>query len=169
MLAFAGSFTHVRATVAEHGQGGWISWAIAAMPEITVALCVVKVRRGQGDVAVWSIGASAVAFTLAANLAQAEPSIWGLVAAGWPAWAALTSVRLIDLSPVRVQTVNRPVAPPAEPATVHLVQPIEDRTAWVAGQIEAGVRPSEVIRLGTERFDVSISTIKRELAKVRAA
>ena len=96
VTAFGGSFTHVHETVAEHGQSGWISWAIAAMPELMVLLCVMRVREGSADIWTWATAVSAVGFTLAANLAQAEPSWWGFIAAGWPAWAAVASVKLLE-------------------------------------------------------------------------
>lgn len=98
-VAFAGSFDHVRQTVADHGQAGWLPWAIAAMPELMVGLCVLKFRRRQADGWTWAVGISSVAFTLSANLAQAERSPWGWVAAGWPAWAAVSSVMLLEAGP----------------------------------------------------------------------
>ena len=99
VLAFAGSYQHTHEVVSEHGQTGWIGWATAAMPEAMVGLVVLKISRarGTGEATAWAwlVGTSAVAFTVAANLATAERSWWGLVAAGWPAWASISALGLV--------------------------------------------------------------------------
>jgi len=99
VIAFAGSFTHVHAVVAEHGQGGWIGYAIAGMPEASVALVVLKVSRarrtGEPVAWAWLVGVTAAAFTVSANLADAEASGWGYVAAGWPAWSSISALGLM--------------------------------------------------------------------------
>jgi len=100
-VAFAGSFDHVQATVNAHGQRGWLSYAIASMPEVSVALAVLKVRRarGTGEATGWAwlVGVSAAAFTVSANLATAEHSAWGYVVAAWPAWASIGAFGLIEV------------------------------------------------------------------------
>jgi hypothetical protein len=97
--AFAGSFTHVHAVVAGHGQTGWIGYAIAGMPEVTVALVVLKVSRARRThepvTWAWTVGTTAACFTVAANLADAEHSVWGYVAAGWPAWSSISALGLM--------------------------------------------------------------------------
>ncbi|MFD0852226.1 DUF2637 domain-containing protein, partial [Actinomadura adrarensis] len=45
-IAAAGSFTHIRDTAAEHGQGGWMAWAIAVCIDLT---CVMAARERQRD------------------------------------------------------------------------------------------------------------------------
>jgi len=108
VVAFAGSFTHVRETVQAHGQTGWLAWAIAGMPELTVALAMRKIMMGDRGTAVWITGGSAGLFTLAANLAGAEHSAWGFVAAGWPAWSAVGAMLLagVHAPPVATQTAT---------------------------------------------------------------
>ena len=190
-VAFAGSFAHVRATVDQHGQHGWISWAIASMPEVMVVLAILKVRRRRGDVWAWLVGGSAAGFTLAANLAQAEMSPWGLLVAGWPAWAAVGAAGMIEMArpdPARVTRPGRatgqgqgrvkpqvsppipgPVTPPVEPARLHSVtsapdpggDPIVAQVEWVREQRAAGVRRADVIRAGVTRWGVSESTMIR--------
>ena len=178
-VAFAGSLTHVQATVAAHGQDGWLSWAIALMPEVMVGLSILKVRRRTGDLWAWLVGVSAVGFTVAANLAQAEFSVWGWVAAGWPAWAAVAAAGMIELAPrepvkvVRRERVkpqvsaplDRPAEPPVERVTLRDVNrstPVRDDRAervkaaraegltWTATAAQVGVSVSTAKRLDKE-------------------
>jgi hypothetical protein len=101
VVAFLGSFSHVQEVVNAHGQHGWISFAIACMPEVSVVLFVLKVRRarrtGEATVWAWIVGTSAAAFTVSANLATAEHSAWGYVVAAWPAWASIGAAGLIEM------------------------------------------------------------------------
>jgi hypothetical protein len=100
-VAFAGSFEHTRSTIVEHGQTGWIATATALMPEASVLLGVLRIRRGGRPAQVrwaWLVLVASAAFTIAANLAQAEPSLWGYVVAGWPAWAAIGAAGFIEMS-----------------------------------------------------------------------
>ncbi|MFI6388824.1 DUF2637 domain-containing protein [Nonomuraea sp. NPDC050540] len=45
-IAGAGSFTHIRDTATEHGQPGWMSWAVAICVDLT---CVMAARERQRD------------------------------------------------------------------------------------------------------------------------
>lgn len=120
VVAFVGSFEHVSKTVAHHGQRGWLAVVIALMPELSVVLAVLKLRRdGVGQLWPWLAGGSAVAFTVAANLAQAESSLWGVVVAGWPAWSAVSAAALIEFradEPAAVTALEEPRTSPAPPA-----------------------------------------------------
>ena len=186
-VAFAGSLTHVQATVAAHGQDGWLSWAIALMPEVMVGLSILKVRRRTGDLWAWVVGVSAVGFTLAANLAQAEFSVWGWVAAGWPAWAAVAAAGMIELAPrepVKVvrrerskpqvsAPMDRPVEPPVERVTLRDVnrpdRSIAARQAEVQRLKAAGKTQAQIVaELTRQGFRASLSTVKRDLAEVAA-
>ncbi|MFI7695449.1 DUF2637 domain-containing protein [Nonomuraea sp. NPDC049655] len=69
-IAGAGSFTHIRDTAIEHGQSGWMSWAVAVCIDLT---CV-----------------------MAANLAQADPTAWGWITAATPAAAFLIAVSMLE-------------------------------------------------------------------------
>ena len=46
VIAGAGSFTHIRDTATEHGQTGWMSWAVAVCIDLT---CVMAARERQRD------------------------------------------------------------------------------------------------------------------------
>lgn len=148
VTAFAGSFDHVRTVVADHGQTGWLSWAIAAMPEVSVMLAVLKVRRarstGEPVAWAWVVGGSAAAFTLAANIATAEPSPWGVVVAAWPAWASISAAGLLEVRPAGDRT--RPVmtadtgqeaVTPAEPRPVKRPAGIDVTDLLMVGQAVA--------------------------------
>lgn len=180
--AFAGSFTHVQATAAQHSPAGtpvWLSWAIALMPELMVWLAVFRLRQAHRDPAAWVTLTTAGAFTVAANLAQAEASAWGWVVAGWPAWAAISSALMLKLGGSRagqrkvvdrvkpqvsapVTPVQAQVQPPAgELGRLHSVTPSDDLAEWVRQQRAAGVKRAEVIRVAVPRFKVSESTVIR--------
>lgn len=82
-IAGAGSFTHIRDTAAQHGQTGPMSWAVAVCVDLT---CVMAARERQRDKRhgldtrrlSWPtvVLAGGVLLSLAANLAQAQPSVW---------------------------------------------------------------------------------------------
>jgi hypothetical protein len=87
--AFAGSYTHVVHAVSDWGQEGWMSYAIAAMPEVTVIIGMRKVLTGTMTSIMWVFLVSAGLFTLAGNLNSSQHSIGGVIAAAWPAWSAV--------------------------------------------------------------------------------
>jgi hypothetical protein len=102
-IAGAGSFTHIRDTAAEHGQRGPMSWAIAVCVDLT---CVMAARERQRDKRhgistrrlSWPavVLAGGVLVSLAANLAQAQPSLWGQVMAATPCAAFLVAVSMLE-------------------------------------------------------------------------
>jgi hypothetical protein len=102
-IAGAGSFTHIRDTAAEHGQRGPMAWAVAVCIDLTCLMAArerqrdkrlgVSVRRLSWPTAVLAGGAG---LSLAANLAQAQPSAWGRVTAAVPCGAFLVAVSMIE-------------------------------------------------------------------------
>jgi hypothetical protein len=103
VIAGAGSFTHIRDTAAEHGQGGPMSWAVAVCVDLT---CVMAARERQRDKQQgvvtrrlsWPavVLAGGVLLSLAANLAQAQPTAWGRIVAAVPPVAFLVAVSMIE-------------------------------------------------------------------------
>lgn len=184
-VAFAGSFVHVQRTVEGHGQAGWLSWAIAAMPELSVLLAVLRVRRdGARQVWPWIVGGTAATFTLSANLAQAEPSVWGWVVAGWPAWAALGAAALVEIGGATPPRSTRPAPPitltaspgrattwsPLAPAGDSPLDPLAPIRA-TAGAIE-GLRAVAAARPAPGRATARVETPPRprpELAPARSS
>jgi hypothetical protein len=102
-IAAAGSFTHIRDTADQHGQHGWMAWAIAVCIDLT---CVMAARERQRDRRTgravrglsWPtvVLVGGVLLSLAANLAQAEPTTWGWLTAGTPAGAFLVAVSMLE-------------------------------------------------------------------------
>ncbi|MGW7478639.1 DUF2637 domain-containing protein [Nonomuraea muscovyensis] len=136
LIAGAGSFTHIRDTAAEHGQTGWMSWAIAVCIDLT---CVMAARERQRDkktgrlrrgLVSWPVLVltGGIVLSLAANLAQAEPSLWGWITAATPAGAFLVAVSMLErrASEPRPQDV-----PQTSPVTVSASVPVPDRPELV--------------------------------------
>ena len=103
VIAAAGSFTHIRDTATEHGQDGWMAWAIAVCIDLTCVMAAcerqrdARTGREKGPVS-WptSVLSGGVLLSLAANLAQAEPSAWGWITAATPAGAFLVAVSMLE-------------------------------------------------------------------------
>lgn len=101
-IAGAGSFTHIRDTAAQHGQGGPMSWAVAVCIDLT---CVMAARERQRDKRhgdtrriSWPtlVLAGGILLSLAANLAQAQPTAWGRITAATPSGAFLVAVSMLE-------------------------------------------------------------------------
>jgi hypothetical protein len=102
-IAAAGSFTHIRDTATEHGQHGWMAWAVAVCIDLT---CVMAARERQRDKRTdrqtarlsWPtvVLVGGILLSLAANLAQAQPTIWGWLSAATPAGAFLVAVSMLE-------------------------------------------------------------------------
>ncbi|WP_326829065.1 DUF2637 domain-containing protein [Streptosporangium sp. NBC_01810] len=134
-IAGAGSFTHIRDTATEHGQDGWMAWAVAVCIDLT---CVMAARERQRDKKngrqrngwiSWPtlVLVGGIALSLAANLAQAEPSAWGWITAATPAGAFLIAVSMLERrstdprsepSPAPVPVPDAVPQTPAEPAAL---------------------------------------------------
>jgi hypothetical protein len=117
LIAGAGSFTHIRETAIEHGQTGPMAWAVAVCVDLT---CVMAARERQRDKKTgrkrngrlsWPtlVLVAGIALSLAANLAQAEPSPWGWITAATPAGAFLIAVSMLE----RRTSTPRPEPSPA--------------------------------------------------------
>lgn len=127
-IAGAGSFTHIRDTAAENGQDGWMSWAVAVCVDLT---CVMAARERQRDkktgrvrrgLISWPtlVLIAGITLSLAANLHQAEPTLWGWVTAGTPAGAFLVAVSMLE----RRASGPRPDPSPASSASVLASSPV---------------------------------------------
>jgi hypothetical protein len=120
MIAGAGSFTHIRDTAAQHGQHGPMSWAIAVSIDLTCVMAArerhrdqrhhIPARRLSWPTAVLTAG---ILLSLAANLAQAQPTAWGQIMAATPSAAFLVAVSMLER---RAATRHRPAPVPAMPA-----------------------------------------------------
>lgn len=118
-IAGAGSFTHIRDTAAQHGQKGPMSWAIAVCIDLT---CVMAARERQRDRHLgvttrrlsWPavVLAGGIGLSLAANLAQAQPTAWGQIVAAVPSGAFLVAVSMIERRAAR--RANRTAGVPGQ-------------------------------------------------------
>ncbi|WP_067806497.1 DUF2637 domain-containing protein [Actinomadura formosensis] len=119
-IAAAGSFTHIRDTATQHGQTGWMAWAIAVCIDLT---CVMAAGERQRDKRTgratgrlsWPtvVLVGGVLLSLAANLAQADPSVWGWITAGTPAGAFLVAVSMLERRKVDPRPAVHPSPRPA--------------------------------------------------------
>ncbi|AQZ67778.1 SpdA protein [[Actinomadura] parvosata subsp. kistnae] len=118
-IAGAGSFTHIRDTASQHGQAGWMSWAIAVCIDLT---CVMAARERQRDKKTgrtqrgplsWPVLVltGGIILSLAANLAQADPTIWGWITAATPASAFLIAVSMLERRATRLEPSAPELAP----------------------------------------------------------
>jgi hypothetical protein len=124
-IAGTGSFAHIRDTASEHGQSGPMAWAIAVCIDLT---CVMAARERQRDkrtgrhtrMITWPtiVLAGGILLSLAANLAQAEPTLWGWLTAGTPCGAFLVAVSMLErrrsTTPTPAATDGQHVQDPAD-------------------------------------------------------
>ncbi|MFI7419076.1 DUF2637 domain-containing protein [Nonomuraea sp. NPDC049684] len=151
LIAGAGSFTHIRDTASDHGQSGWMAWAIAVCIDLT---CVMAARERQRDkktarerrgLISWPVLVltGGIVLSLAANLQQADPTAWGWITAATPAAAFLIAVSMLERrtsgprptsSPDVFGTSRKdvPASPPRPDAPVAV--PSADRPALVPAQ-----------------------------------
>ncbi|MEV5738599.1 DUF2637 domain-containing protein [Microbispora rosea] len=120
-IAAVGSFTHISHLAACHGQQGWQAWAVAVCIDL---MCVMAARELQRDkrtgrrrrgLISWPglVLAGGIVLTLAANLAQAEPSPWGWITAATPAVAFLVAVSMLERRASHSETEPVPEVDPA--------------------------------------------------------
>ncbi|WP_327030083.1 DUF2637 domain-containing protein [Micromonospora sp. NBC_01740] len=118
-MAGAAAFTHVHDLSVAHGQPHWIGWANAVAVELMAIYLGLELRaRRRARRPVGLVASLLVAFallSLAAQVAEAESSVWGWIVAAVPSLAFLALVKVV-LS-------NAPVTPPAP-------EPDQPQTYW---------------------------------------
>ena len=97
VVAAAASWSRVLNLAARHGQSGWLAWAVAACIETSAVSAGLEVRRrrrrGQVHAFPICVLVGATVLQLAAQVAQAERTAWGVVLAAVPAITFLTLVQ----------------------------------------------------------------------------
>jgi hypothetical protein len=148
-IAAAGSFTHIRDTATQHGQHGWMAWAVAVCIDLT---CVMAARERQRDKRTgrqtarlsWPtvVLVGGILLSLAANLAQADQTIWGWITAATPAGAFLVAVSMLERRTSTTQTAARP-APEGVPSPGVMTAPpsFGHPATSPAPQVQDGARP----------------------------
>ncbi|MGW3858321.1 DUF2637 domain-containing protein [Micromonospora arida] len=108
-MAGAAAFTHVHDLTVAHGQPDWIGWANAVAVELMAIYLGLEIRARRRDGRpVGLVGVLLIAFallSLAAQVAEAEPSVWGWIVAAVPSLAFLALVKVVLSS--------EPATPPA--------------------------------------------------------
>jgi peptidoglycan/LPS O-acetylase OafA/YrhL len=116
-MAGAAAFTHVHDLTVAHGQPDWIGWANAVAVELMAIYLGLEIRaRRRAGRPVGLVGVLLVGFaclSLAAQVAEAEFSVWGWIVAAVPSLAFLALVKVVLSS-----TPVVPVEPPAPTVTV---------------------------------------------------
>ena len=115
-MAGAASFTHVHDWTmrnAPPGTGSWFGWANAIISELTPTAAGIEIRRRkrQHRTAAYPMAVliAAAALSLAAQVAQARPSITGWLLAAVPALAFLALTKLIfSRTPAHPRQPNPP-------------------------------------------------------------
>ncbi|MGK5675129.1 DUF2637 domain-containing protein [Micromonospora sp. URMC 106] len=107
IMAGAAAFTHVHDLTVAHGQPDWIGWANAVAVELMAIYLGLEIRARRRDGRpVGLVGVLLVAFallSLAAQVAEAEPSVWGWIVAAVPSLAFLALVKVVlSSAPVTV-------------------------------------------------------------------
>ncbi|MDG4774075.1 DUF2637 domain-containing protein [Solwaraspora sp. WMMD792] len=137
-MAGAAAFTHVHDLSVAHGQPHWIGWANAVAVELMAIYLGLEIRarrragRPVGFVAVLLVGFALL--SLAAQVAEAEPSVWGWIAAAVPSLAFLALVKVVlssapavPASPAASTTAANPTNPtgPADRVRVDQAETVD--------------------------------------------
>ncbi|MFI7545594.1 DUF2637 domain-containing protein [Actinoplanes sp. NPDC049599] len=119
-MAGAAAFTHVHDLTVAHGQPNWIGWANAVAVELMAIYLGLEIRarrragRPVGFVAALLTGFALL--SLAAQVAEAEASVWGWTVAAVPSLAFLALVKVVLSTPSTGPAQESPVPAPEEPA-----------------------------------------------------
>ena len=106
--AMVASYAHVLDTVRDTGQDGGTAYLIAALPEATVALALLRLRLGGRSAWSWGALTLGIAGTVVGNLAQAAPGGVGFVVALAPALFSVACLGMVHLGDT---TPDMPSAP----------------------------------------------------------
>jgi peptidoglycan/LPS O-acetylase OafA/YrhL len=159
-MAGAAAFTHVHDLTVAHGQPDWIGWANAVAVELMAIYLGLEIRaRLRAGRPVGLVGVLLVAFallSLAAQVAEAEPSVWGWTVAAVPSLAFLALVKVV-LSAAPPTTPQAPVdvpTPTPAPLADTVPEPEARPEPVVYAPVPARAGPSAVLPpLGVVRPD----------------
>lgn len=170
-IAAAASWSHVLSLADQHGQGGWLAWAVAACIETAAVSAGLEVRRRRrttgptaGPLVVLVL---ATALQLAAQVAEAEQSPWGVTLAAVPAVTFLALAKLALSRTPRTSLVHAQVTvvqdaeqdDPADGTDEAPAGALASALAWVRDQPEPHPGPAQIM----QATGVSRSTAKRAL------
>jgi hypothetical protein len=174
--AAAYSWSHVLDLAQLHGQAGWRAWALALVVESGAVSGGLEVRRRrrQGQPASWALTAlgAAVILQVAAQIARAEPSTWGVILA--VVFLLLVKIALARApEPAKVKAKVRKAAavsparepgrePGREPRTSSLSPAGDPVLAWLIAHRVTTLDKVTVAR-AQDDLGVSEATLKRRL------
>ena len=173
-IAGAGSFTHIRDTATEHGQHGPMAWAVAVCIDLT---CVMAARERQRDKRLGNLRrlswptivlAGGILLSLAANLAQAQPTTWGRITAATPCAAFLVAVSMLERRAARTVATAAPV--PVVPGQDEPSVPVLDEDESLVPPSATHPAPALVDfarRVATEHEDTHGRPITRDTLRAR--
>lgn len=100
LIAACGSFSHISDLAWRSGQTGWKAYATAVCVDLLAVVAAGEIRRdkrlGRRSTVPVLVLAGAITLSLAANLAEAQPTVWGRICAGVPAAAFLLATALLE-------------------------------------------------------------------------
>lgn len=102
LIAGAASFSHIHDLAADHGETGWRAWALPVCIDVLAVMAGFEILRdsranrfGRAAFLPWLLLVAGVIASVAANVAQAEPSITGRLIAAAPALAFIAGSKLV--------------------------------------------------------------------------
>jgi hypothetical protein len=175
-IAGAGSFTHIRDTAEQHGQHGPMAWAVAVCIDLTCVMAARERHRDKrhGDTRRLSwptlVLAGGILLSLAANLAQSQPTAWGRVVAGTPSVAFLVAVSMLERRATRTApgpTVPAVLAVPDEAPPVLAVVPDPSPSADPSAARPAAELVEFARRVAAEHQETHGEPITRDKLRAR--
>lgn len=120
VTAACASFTHIHDVTVKNGQESWIGWANAVVVELMSIVAGLELRRRkrkrQSVGFVYTVLYAATLVSLAAQVAEADPSVWGWIVAALPALGFLAVVKIVlSRSQVEAGPDQGDATPSAEP------------------------------------------------------
>jgi len=182
-VAACASWSHVLDLARAHGQAGWLAWAVAACTETAAVSAGLEVRRRRRAGAPIGLPVLvlvlATVLQLAAQVAQAERTAWGVVLSAVPAVTFLVLVELalsrgaaVEVSPARSAKAParsaRPTARPVDPIEVRPIEATPGRLTPVPS-IESGTTGRVEPRSSAGRSGGSVEPIEAVRSRLRAA
>ncbi len=124
LIGAAAGFTHTHNWAAHHGQTGWLAWADAVVIEGMALVAAFEIHRDRQTGRTARVSLPVVVLVagflvqMAAQVAEAEPSLAGWLLAAMPALGFLTVVKLLMRQlPHTPPATPPPAATRPEPAT----------------------------------------------------
>ena len=165
-IAFGASYGHILTLCGEHGPHGWVQYATAGVVDLLFAIGAEERQRdrriGRQRTEKWVslpmvVMITGVALTLTANLATAQPGLWGYFVAALAAGALLLALSILErrtsykAAPVAASNAEpvpavtpepeQPVMPPVTAPAIKQAAPVTQPRVTPAAVADAGEGP----------------------------